>query len=93
MREYLGQCRCQLLNNNVLISMWRGKAMRSAKFHFSLNLLLYSQYCVYLLYAHWKCNSKKYYYYKHWDSAYLRQGMSYQCRHLANQYEQQIYIC
>jgi len=23
---------------------------------------------------------------KHWDSAYLRQGTSYQCRYLANQY-------
>ena len=30
--------------------------------------------------------------YKHWDSAYLRQGTSYQCRHLANHYEQQIYV-
>jgi len=29
---------------------------------------------------------------KHWGSAYLRQGTSYQCRHLANQYEQQIYV-
>jgi len=24
---------------------------------------------------------------KHWDSAYLRQGTSYECRRLANQYE------
>jgi len=30
--------------------------------------------------------------YKHWDSAYLRQGTSYQCRHRANQYEQQICV-
>jgi len=26
------------------------------------------------------------------DSAYLSQGTSYQCRHLENQYEQQIYV-
>jgi len=27
------------------------------------------------------------YNHKHWDSAYLRQGTSYQCRRVANQYE------
>jgi len=28
----------------------------------------------------------------HWDNAHLHQSTSYQCCHLANQYEQQIYV-
>jgi len=78
---FLWTCSLSFALNATTVCHWRPpNSMPSSSFKEQQQVHLWQKYTKLLHFSTLKN-------YKHWDSAYLRQGISYQCRYLANQYE------